>query len=261
MTITRAVPRRLFVVPSSSSEASSETATRWVAHADRAAASVRVYCAANRLDKKVGLSFRGTPPDRAEALYRWRRFLERLQADQGPLPVAGVLERGYRGTERLHLHAVLGPWIPKAHLTELWGHGWVDIGRLGSTLRNEAGTLDYGYLNKYLHKAGDAEQLERDVRRPGEKRWFHTRGFTPVEFRANFRTPAAALAFAERHMGPAKRVFAYGGEADTPLKGWWVRFPQTRWWAPPRYAEAMRGERPRGLADELVADQLAEGDD
>lgn len=243
MTITRAAPRRLLTAPSSSSSAAAIAATRWVAHAARSASDLRRYCAANRLDKKVGLSFRDPAPDRAGALYCQRRFFERLQADQGRLPVAAVLERGTRGTQRLHWHMMWGPWIPKAHLAELWRHGHVDIGRLETPLRSEASAGRYGYMCKYLHKAGDAEQLERDVRRPRENRWFHTRGFTPVEFRAAFRHPRLALAFGERHFGEAGRVFAYGGDAGDPLKGWWVSFPEPTWWAPPRYAEAMRGGR------------------
>lgn len=240
-TITRTPARRLITVPRSSSAIASSSAGPMVSMASRSASQLRRYCAANRLEKKLGLSFRDPAPDRDGALYCMRRFLERLQAEQGRLPFAAVLERGTRGTQRLHWHAMLGPWIPKAHLAELWRHGWVDIGQLDLSSRDGTSGLDYGYLCKYLNKMGDVEQLERGVRWPGQHRWFHTRGFSPVEFRAAFRTPATALAFTEKHLGQAERVFAYGGDEGDPVKGWWVRFAPQTWWAPPRYAEAMRG--------------------
>ena len=76
-----------------------------------------------------------------------------------------VIERGSKGTRRLHVHVALPPWVAESAVGAAWRHGNVVAGEGGSgdSLRDRARAAS-SYMAKYLGKA-----LEDD-----DEAWAHS---------------------------------------------------------------------------------------
>src|SRR5690606_8059445 len=86
----------------------------------------------------------GQAPDPVQARRDVGLFFRRLRASLGgkPLPYLWVPE-WHKTDHGLHLHFALGQYVPRGHLVDAWGHGFVHIKRLsdmpvGSTTIHEA---------------------------------------------------------------------------------------------------------------------------
>jgi hypothetical protein len=194
------------------------------AHA-RARREVRRYCVRNRLDRMWTLTFRcwscdeapcgcgeQASPSPAEAWECWTRFVRRLRRFLGhDVPVLAVLERGSKGTRRVHLHVAVGFLVDVEELERVWGHGWVKARRSraqGSGLRERARRAA-GYLSKYLGKDFGQE------REQGDHRYRRARGFSARLVRRRRLSRADAEWFAQQMCGgDVVDVWASDGEGE-----------------------------------------------
>jgi hypothetical protein len=147
----------------------------------RARATLRRYCAANRLNRLGTLTFRGEGCHHP-ALLRvlLGDFFRALQTSLGgkPFPYAWVPEWHPKG-HGLHAHFVVGRFIKRSLIESAWGHGFVHIKLLGdlptgSTNLGEARRAA-GYLSKYVAKSF----ADPTVRVMGLHRYDVAQGFKP----------------------------------------------------------------------------------
>jgi hypothetical protein len=95
------------------------------------------------------------PADRATVKRLVNLFLKRLRARlKRDLPYLYVIERGKRGTERLHVHLLLARGVPEELLHDAWGHGFVSLRFRpeGGGAREQARRAA-AYAAKYVGKA------------------------------------------------------------------------------------------------------------
>jgi hypothetical protein len=72
----------------------------------------------------------------------------------------------------LHVHVGLSHYVPKAHLADLWGHGFVDVRKIRTKQGGRADARAAArYLSKYVTKEAVAD--------PGEHRYEVRQGFQP----------------------------------------------------------------------------------
>jgi hypothetical protein len=147
--------------------------------ARRARKKVRLYCAANRLNKLGTLTYgppRCSDPAQLRAdLADFFRSLRRVLGGK-PLPYVWVPER-HKDGQHLHAHFALRRFVRKTVIASTWGHGFVDIKLLsdlpvGSGSREEARRAA-GYLGKYVSKTFDQPHLF------GRHRYEVAQGFQP----------------------------------------------------------------------------------
>ena len=125
--------------------------------ARRARGKVRRYCAANGLNRFATLTYRGAGEhDPVAVRGDIRRFFKGLRRGLGgeALPYLWVPE--LHKTHGLHVHFVVGRYVPRGLIEEVWGRGFVHIkliGNLpvGSGVRKEA-RVAARYVSKYLGK-------------------------------------------------------------------------------------------------------------
>lgn len=218
---------------SSGSKSGSGTTERLVGHGSRAGSEVRRFTLTNGLCFLWTLTYREAPLGRGEVVRHLRRFFERLQGAYGRFPMLAVIERGKRGTKRLHCHLAVPLWLNHAVLQTLWSRGWVWVGD-GSRCPGQPGMRRLSrYLAKYLKKELEQEALGQVDRAPGEHRYYRTQGHTPTRLSFRFEDPRRAIRAMITLIGTPAHAFAYGGEGPREMRGYWIRFEEDDWWPAP----------------------------
>lgn len=124
-------------------------------------------------DKFLTLTFAEEPKDRQEVIDKFNIFKQKFQYHyKDKFEYIAVIERGHKGTERLHIHAVIFnlPFIKTADLAMIWKYGWVKINKT------------YGvhgaakYLLKYLDKTLESGFIEK-----GKRFYFPSKGLKKPE--------------------------------------------------------------------------------
>lgn len=184
--------------------------------ARRAKGKIRRYCAANRLNRFITLTYR--PPgchDQGAFRTDLAAFFKVLRRELGgrDLPYLWVPEWHPRG-HGLHGHAAVGRYISRSVLTRAWPHGFVHIKLIGD-LPVGSGAWEEArrcgrYLGKYASKA-------IDERRPaGLHRYEVAQGFQPRAIKCDGRTVDQVIQQATQLMGrPPARVWK-----STEQEGW-----------------------------------------
>lgn len=196
--------------------------------ARRAKKKVRVYCAANRLNRLGTLTYAGAgchdPAQLREDVAVFFRAL-RDQLGGKPFPYVWVPE-WHKSGHGLHVHFAVGKFIARGRIQAAWGHGFVHIKRLsdlpvGATTWREA-RVAAGYLSKYVTKAFDPGERPHLL---GLHRYEVAQGFQPPVLRLSGRSSWQVLAKAETVMGgPPARAWS---SADA--EGW--KAPPAVWFA------------------------------
>lgn len=173
----------------------------------RARARLRRYCAANRLNRLVTLTY-GPPrcTDPRELRVHIGAFFRDLRGSLGgkPLPYAWVPELHGDGVH-FHVHFAVGRYIARHHIESAWGRGIFDI-RLIGDLPVGSGALAESrkaaaYLSKYVAKTFTDEDEGRLLRPKGMHRFDVAQGFTPEALRLTGRTVDAVVGEASELMG------------------------------------------------------------
>lgn len=148
----------------------------------RARASLRRYCAANRLNRLGTLTYAGEgchePLQLREDLAQFFRLL-RYESGAKPFPYVWVPEWHPKG-HGLHAHFAVGQYIHRSRIERAWGRGFVHIKLLGD-LSTGSGTISEArqaarYLSKYVTKTF----ANPDTRVLGLHRYDVAQGFQPV---------------------------------------------------------------------------------
>lgn len=148
----------------------------------RARASVRRYCAANRLNRLGTLTYAGNgcfdPLQVREDLGEFFRNL-RMGLGGEPIPYLWVPE-WHPGGHGLHAHFAVGQFVTRKAMTEAWHHGFFKMKPIGD-LPVGSGSLSEarraaGYLSKYIAKTF----TEAESRREGLHRYDVAQGFAPT---------------------------------------------------------------------------------
>jgi hypothetical protein len=188
----------------------------------RARATVRRYCAANRLNRLGTLTYRGKGcHDPAAVRLHLGEFFRSLRTAVGgkPLPYVWVPE-WHKSGHGLHAHFAVGQFIKRQYIEQAWGHGFVHIKLLGD-LPVGAGSLSEarvaaGYLSKYVAKTF----MDPDARVLGLHRYDVSQGFKP-------RPVAISGATAEDVLAQASAAFGSEPSAE------WSSDSLADWQAPP----------------------------
>lgn len=192
--------------------------------ARRARASVRRYCAANRLTRFGTLTY-GPPrcSDPRQLRQHVGGFFRTLRRSLGgaPLPYVWVPEL-HADRVHFHVHFALGRFVQRRLIEQAWGRGYVSIKLLsdlpvGARSWQEARRAA-GYLSKYLTKAFDREL-------GGLHRYEVAEGFQPAVQRLSGRSAGSVLAQACEVMRAQPE--ARWSSADSP--GW--QGPPAVWFA------------------------------
>lgn len=168
----------------------------------RARASVRRYCAANRLNRLGTLTYRGDGNhDPLLVRDHLGEFFRRLRDGLGgrALPYLWVPEWHASG-HGLHAHFAVGRFIKRSLIVSAWEHGFVHIKLLGD-LPVGSGDLSQarraaGYLSKYVAKtfADPAARVQ------GLHRYDVAQGFQPEALRLAADSSEAVIAEASELM-------------------------------------------------------------
>ena len=191
--------------------------------ARRARAKIRVFGAANRLNRLATLTYAGDGCHDPSALRRdlavfFRGLREGLG---GRLPYLWV-PQWHPGGHGLHAHFAVGRFVPRGLIERCWGRGFVDIRLLGG-LPVGSGELGEARLAaRYL--AGYAGRDLDDERRPaGLHRYEVAQGFQPEKIECYGASALDAIERAARLMGsPPERVWL-----SSSVEGW--RGPPACW--------------------------------
>jgi hypothetical protein len=144
--------------------------------ARRAGSRLRRYVVSNRLNRLGTLTYKESCEDQRQVRKDIGEFFRKLNSDMGrPFPYLWVPE--WHKQHGLHVHFVVGRYIPRAKIEDSWGRGFVHIKLLGNVpigqgLLGES-RLAAVYLTKYVSKGLDADR-EFNLRR-----FDAARGYTP----------------------------------------------------------------------------------
>lgn len=169
--------------------------------ARRARGMVRRYCAANRLNRFVTLTYAGEGcHDPGQLRADVGSFFKGLRRELGgkPIPYLWVPE-WHPGGHGLHVHFAVGRYINRSLITRTWGHGRTNI-KLLSDLPAGSGGLEEArrsayYLSKYMSKG------VTDGREVGRHRYEVAQGFTPIPIHIDGYSADDVIAQASRFMG------------------------------------------------------------
>jgi hypothetical protein len=194
----------------------------------RARTEVRRYCVRNRLDRMWTLTFRcwecdaapcacglAASPSLDEAWRAWDAFVRRLRRALGRnVPLLAVVERGSKGTRRLHVHVAVGFYVKGEELERVWGHGHVKPrrSRVAAAGKRERARRAAGYLSKYLSKELGQERAENG------NRYRRAQGFAARVVRRRRLTAEDARWFAARLCG-GNVVDVWRSEGDGEWRG------------------------------------------
>jgi hypothetical protein len=147
----------------------------------RARATLRRYCAANRLNRLGTLTYRGAGCHEPLAVREHLgEFFRSLRSGVGGDPLAYVwVPEWHKSGHGLHAHFAVGQYIKRKLIDEAWGRGFVHIKLLGN-LPVGSGSLSEaraaaGYLSKYVAKTFS----DPDARVLGLHRYDVAQGFKP----------------------------------------------------------------------------------
>lgn len=202
-------------------------------HGRRAKGRCRRFCRGNRLCYLWTLTFSAARSTRAGVVAEVRRFLERLQKRVGRLPLVWVIERGRRGTERLHVHFAVARRISHALVKRLWGLGHVWVGDPGKLPGRPGVEQLSGYLAKYVAKQYEDDQAPNGDRQLGDHRYGVTQGWTPPAWRRRFETLAEAYEWLARVYGAHDRDVQWGDPRADLVYGHWLHYPPACLWPAP----------------------------
>lgn len=185
--------------------------------ARRAKKKVRVYCAANRLNRLGTLTYEGAGcHDPAQLRLDVAEFFKALRAGLGgrPFPYVWVPE-WHKSDHGLHVHFAVGQFIARGRIQAAWGRGFVHIKRLsdlpvGSSTWQEARKAA-GYLSKYVTKSFQGGERERV---PGLHRYEVAEGFQPPVMRLVGRSAWQVQSKAETVMGGPPALKWSSAEAE-----------------------------------------------
>lgn len=151
--------------------------------AQRARATLRRYCVANRLNRLATLTYRGEGQfDPIAAREDVRQFFKLLRRSLGGASFAYAWVAEWHQSHGLHIHFAVGRYVPVREIERAWGRGYVSIKRLGG-VGVGASSLDEAaraarYLGKYVGKSFAAGELPA-----GLHRYEVAQGFTPTRMR------------------------------------------------------------------------------
>ena len=186
--------------------------------ARRAAAKVRRYCAANRLNRLGTLTYAGRGlPRPARAARRCRGVLPRAAggARWRALPYVWVPE-WHPGGHGLHVHFAVGRYVPRSADRAGLGAAGSCISSCSVTCRSGRATLAEArlaarYLAKYVRKG-----IEDGERLAGLHRYEVAQGFQPATVECSRRAPRHVIEQASEAMGAAaERVWR-----SSETEGW-----------------------------------------
>lgn len=180
------------------------------------------------------LTFKVAQLDRAAVVKKMRWFVRRLQAAYGRMPIVAVIERGRRGTRRLHVHLAVDRWLNHEVLESIWGHGFVWVGDPGKLPGQVTVRHLSRYLAKYVAKDYENDSPEQRDRDQGQHRYLITQGWCPPTWRRRFPRAAAALAWLMAAYGTPDVIMAFGEDTPDELHGYWLSFPDGCLWDPPQ---------------------------
>jgi ribosomal protein L44E len=209
--------------PREQTEADREAHRR--SNASRAARAVRLFTRGNGLTYLWTGTYAEAAEDRAKVVADIRRFFERVQAKYGRMPIVAVVERGRRGTKRLHVHFAVKSWLPHQVIRDLWRHGHVYVGDPGKLQGHPDARQLSGYLAKYIRKQFDAGdgQVDED-REDGRHRYLVTQGWHPDPVKVRFDAVDQAAAWLARIYGQPERVWPWVSQTMWGLAGFVVTY-------------------------------------
>lgn len=199
--------------------------------ARRARKKVRIYCAANRLNRLGTLTYAGAGcQDPAQLREDVAGFFPKLREDlsRGSFPYVWVPE-WHKSDHGLHVHFAVGGFIPRRQIEAAWGRGFVHLKRLsdlpvGSTTWREA-RVAAGYLSKYVTKQFGQQGDGARQQLMGLHRYEVAQGFQPPALRVYGRSAAEVLAKASAVMGGGPSV----SWSSTEVEEW--QGPPSVWFA------------------------------
>jgi hypothetical protein len=198
---------------------------------------VRLFCRANALPYLWTATYATQAEDRGAVVADLRRFFERLQGKFGRQPIVAVVERGRRGTRRLHVHFAVAHWLPVDTVRELWGHGHVWVGDPGKLPGHTGARQLAGYLAKYIRKQFDAQDGQADAdREDGRHRYLITQGWAPECKKRRFWTLDQAVSWLYTTYSQPERIWPWTSEHMWGLAGFVVTYGDgaiAEWLAPP----------------------------
>jgi hypothetical protein len=206
-------------------------------NASRAARAVRLFVKANALPYLWTATYAVAAEDRGAVVADLRRFFERLQVKCGRMPIVAVVERGRRGTLRLHVHFAVPHFLPIETVRALWQHGHVYVGDPGK-LQGQTSALQLsGYLAKYIRKQFEASdgQAEAD-REEGRHRYLITQGWAPERKIRRFWAVDQAATWLAKTYGEPERIWPWTSTVMWGLAGFVVTYSEENvaaWLAPP----------------------------
>lgn len=115
----------------------------------------------DEVDKFVTLTFAGENPTREKVVKEYQEFKRRLKYYYGDdIYCLAVIERGEKGTKRLHLHIVFFglKFIKHTDLLKIWNNGRVNIKKI-----NSMGDVA-DYMTKYIGKTLEDSFIEKGQR-------------------------------------------------------------------------------------------------
>ena len=94
----------------------------------------------------------------------------------------------------VHLHLALDRFVGKSHLSDVWGHGFIDVRKISSGDGGRASARDAaGYLTKYLSKTFEEDETGETM--AGRHRYEVAEGFQPEKVkRAGYGSREQAFA-------------------------------------------------------------------
>lgn len=171
------------------------------------------------------LTYEVARTDWAAVVYDLRRFFIRLARTIGKVPIAVVIERGRRGTKRLHVHLAVDRWLPHKVMERIWGEGFVWVGDPGKYPPVTSASQLAGYLSKYMAKQMEDEANGDGDRPEGARRWHHTNVAKHDVIRARAPTLDAALAWLQHSYGSPEVAVAFGIWDPGHVFGVWLNYP------------------------------------
>ena len=204
-----------------------------MSHGTRAKGKVRRYCRSNGLAYLWTLTYKVACHARARVAADIRLFYRQLQRLYGRMPLVAVIERGRRGTRRLHVHFATDRWLEHDLVQAVWHRGFVWVGDPGKLHGNPGVDRLSKYLAKYVAKDYEREQAGQRNREQGQHRYLVTQGWYPPEWRRAYPRAAAALAWLMSTYGTPDLIIAFGEDSPDEVHGYWCHFRDGDLWPPP----------------------------
>jgi hypothetical protein len=179
------------------------------------------------------LTYRVQTTARQAVVEHWRRFTEDLQTVYGRMPLVAVIERGRRGTRRLHIHFAVDRWLDYDVVHSIWNRGFIWVGDPGKLPHAPGVDRLSKYLAKYVAKQYEEREASESDRAQGKNRYGVTQGWQPPAWHRRFETCAAAWAWLIDVYGGPDVSIVYGHPVSEPISGHWFHYPDGCLWPPP----------------------------